>query len=224
MPGVLGVIARRAAPVLRGHVVAQRASIYTRPAKDKIGSFVSLIYRRTTFDMSRLNVLAAMVCPWLTRSLSVQRSELNVFFVLTVSGFFFKYNKLIWVSITLETPGCNVPALHGGLWRRALTCCRPVVRLNLCNLARISWEARPVLRCRFCQFKQVCRRSETIISYRGRSYNLPLYKLETRFLFKKLWSKLSSFLNLSAHSNLRRGFFYVRRRKLYQLLASVYPK
>uniref|UniRef100_A0AAX7V218 Uncharacterized protein n=1 Tax=Astatotilapia calliptera TaxID=8154 RepID=A0AAX7V218_ASTCA len=83
MPGVLGVIARRAAPVLRGHVVAQRASIYTRPAKDKIGSFVSLIYRRTTFDMSRLNVLAAMVCPWLTRSLSVQRSELNVFFVLT---------------------------------------------------------------------------------------------------------------------------------------------
>uniref|UniRef100_A0A3Q4ICS1 Uncharacterized protein n=1 Tax=Neolamprologus brichardi TaxID=32507 RepID=A0A3Q4ICS1_NEOBR len=52
MPGVLGVIARRAAPVLRGHVVAQRASIYTRPAKEKIGSFVSLIYRRTTFDMS----------------------------------------------------------------------------------------------------------------------------------------------------------------------------
>uniref|UniRef100_A0A3Q2WKC1 Uncharacterized protein n=1 Tax=Haplochromis burtoni TaxID=8153 RepID=A0A3Q2WKC1_HAPBU len=45
MPGVLGAIARRAAPVLRGHVVAQRASIYTRPAKDKIGSFVSLIYR-----------------------------------------------------------------------------------------------------------------------------------------------------------------------------------
>lgn len=74
MPGVLGVLARRAAPVLRGHVVAQRASIYTRPPKEKIGSFVSLIYRRTTFDMSRLNVLelAAMVCPWLTRSVCAE--------------------------------------------------------------------------------------------------------------------------------------------------------
>ncbi|XP_042083196.1 cytochrome c oxidase subunit 8A, mitochondrial-like [Haplochromis burtoni] len=43
MPGVLGAIARRAAPVLRGHVVAQRASIYTRPAKDKIGSFETAV-------------------------------------------------------------------------------------------------------------------------------------------------------------------------------------
>ncbi|CAI5697274.1 cytochrome c oxidase subunit 8A, mitochondrial [Oreochromis niloticus] len=43
MPGVLGVLARRAAPVLRGHVVAQRASIYTRPPKEKIGSFETAV-------------------------------------------------------------------------------------------------------------------------------------------------------------------------------------
>lgn len=137
---------------------------------------------------------------------------------------FFKYNKLIWVSIMLETQGCNVPALHGGLWRRALTCCRPVVRLNLCNLARISWEARPVLRCRFCQFKQVCRRSETIISYRGRSYNLPLYKLETRFLFKKLWSKLSSFFKSFCSLQLATRLFLCSPPKIISTAGPVYPK
>uniref|UniRef100_A0A3B4FQP0 Uncharacterized protein n=1 Tax=Pundamilia nyererei TaxID=303518 RepID=A0A3B4FQP0_9CICH len=51
MPGVLGVIARRAAPVLRGHVVAQRASIYTRPAKDKIGSFCLVSIRSLSLTL-----------------------------------------------------------------------------------------------------------------------------------------------------------------------------
>uniref|UniRef100_A0A3B4VI89 Uncharacterized protein n=1 Tax=Seriola dumerili TaxID=41447 RepID=A0A3B4VI89_SERDU len=37
MPGFLRTIASRAAPALRQTTVSQRASIYTRPAKEKIG-------------------------------------------------------------------------------------------------------------------------------------------------------------------------------------------
>ncbi|XP_039992343.1 cytochrome c oxidase subunit 8A, mitochondrial [Xiphias gladius] len=37
MPGLLRTIASRAAPALRPHAVTQRANIYTRPAKEKIG-------------------------------------------------------------------------------------------------------------------------------------------------------------------------------------------
>ncbi|XP_076604938.1 cytochrome c oxidase subunit 8A, mitochondrial [Chaetodon auriga] len=37
MPLLLRTLARRAAPVLRGQTVSQRASLYTKPAKDKVG-------------------------------------------------------------------------------------------------------------------------------------------------------------------------------------------
>ncbi|XP_044022972.1 cytochrome c oxidase subunit 8B, mitochondrial [Siniperca chuatsi] len=37
MPGLLKIIASRAAPALRGHNLTQRANLYTRPAKEKIG-------------------------------------------------------------------------------------------------------------------------------------------------------------------------------------------
>ncbi|XP_051240342.1 cytochrome c oxidase subunit 8A, mitochondrial [Dicentrarchus labrax] len=37
MPLLLRTIAGRAVPALRGHTVSQRASVYTRPAKEKIG-------------------------------------------------------------------------------------------------------------------------------------------------------------------------------------------
>ncbi|XP_029901175.1 cytochrome c oxidase subunit 8A, mitochondrial [Myripristis murdjan] len=37
MPGVLRTVAARAAPTLRAAVGTQRASLYTRPAKDKLG-------------------------------------------------------------------------------------------------------------------------------------------------------------------------------------------
>lgn len=43
MPLLLKTIASRAAPALRGHTVAQRANIYTKPAKEKIGPVVSLL-------------------------------------------------------------------------------------------------------------------------------------------------------------------------------------
>ncbi|KAI3368052.1 hypothetical protein L3Q82_026875 [Scortum barcoo] len=38
MSGLLRTIASRAAPVLRGHSVTQKASLYTRSAKEKIGA------------------------------------------------------------------------------------------------------------------------------------------------------------------------------------------
>ncbi|KAM9842037.1 cytochrome c oxidase subunit 8A, mitochondrial [Aulostomus maculatus] len=37
MPWLLRTIACRAGPVLRGHTVCQRASVHTRPAKEKVG-------------------------------------------------------------------------------------------------------------------------------------------------------------------------------------------
>ncbi|XP_071327405.1 cytochrome c oxidase subunit 8A, mitochondrial-like [Trachinotus anak] len=37
MPGFLRTVASRAAPALRQHTVSQRASVYTRPPKEKIG-------------------------------------------------------------------------------------------------------------------------------------------------------------------------------------------
>ncbi|XP_049918604.1 cytochrome c oxidase subunit 8A, mitochondrial [Epinephelus moara] len=43
MPGLLRTIASRAAPVLRGHTVAQRANLYTAPAKEKVGPVESTI-------------------------------------------------------------------------------------------------------------------------------------------------------------------------------------
>lgn len=47
MPLLMRTIASRAAPVLRAHSVTQRATVYTRPAKEKIGPLVSLrsLYR-----------------------------------------------------------------------------------------------------------------------------------------------------------------------------------
>lgn len=41
MPAFLRTVATRAAPVLRGHTVSQRASVFTKPAKEKIGPVVS---------------------------------------------------------------------------------------------------------------------------------------------------------------------------------------
>ncbi|XP_051941840.1 cytochrome c oxidase subunit 8A, mitochondrial-like [Hippocampus zosterae] len=43
MSGLLRTIACRAAPALRGHTVCQRANVYTRPAKEKIGAMETVI-------------------------------------------------------------------------------------------------------------------------------------------------------------------------------------
>ncbi|XP_061699820.1 cytochrome c oxidase subunit 8A, mitochondrial-like [Syngnathoides biaculeatus] len=43
MPGLLRTIIFGAVPVLRGHTVCQRANVYTRPAKEKIGTVETLI-------------------------------------------------------------------------------------------------------------------------------------------------------------------------------------
>ncbi|XP_077587535.1 cytochrome c oxidase subunit 8A, mitochondrial-like [Stigmatopora nigra] len=43
MSGLLQTIARRAVPVLRGHTVCQRANVYTKPAKEKIGTLETVI-------------------------------------------------------------------------------------------------------------------------------------------------------------------------------------
>ncbi|XP_068999628.1 cytochrome c oxidase subunit 8A, mitochondrial [Embiotoca jacksoni] len=43
MPGFLRTAASRAAPVLRGHTVTQRANLYTRPAKEKVGPVETVI-------------------------------------------------------------------------------------------------------------------------------------------------------------------------------------
>uniref|UniRef100_A0A3Q0T3U8 Cytochrome c oxidase subunit 8A n=1 Tax=Amphilophus citrinellus TaxID=61819 RepID=A0A3Q0T3U8_AMPCI len=43
MPGIVRVFASRAVSVLRGHTVAQRANIYTRPPKGKIGTFETAV-------------------------------------------------------------------------------------------------------------------------------------------------------------------------------------
>ncbi|XP_042244056.1 cytochrome c oxidase subunit 8A, mitochondrial [Thunnus albacares] len=43
MSGLLRTVASRAAPVLRGHTVTQRANVYTRPAKEKIGAVESVV-------------------------------------------------------------------------------------------------------------------------------------------------------------------------------------
>ncbi|XP_077416287.1 cytochrome c oxidase subunit 8A, mitochondrial [Vanacampus margaritifer] len=37
MYGLLRTIGCRAAPALRGHTICQRANVYSRPAKEKIG-------------------------------------------------------------------------------------------------------------------------------------------------------------------------------------------
>lgn len=60
MPGLLRTIASRAAPVLRGHTVIQRANLYSGAAKEKIGPVVSL-------PLS-LNHLGLMLTGWLARS------------------------------------------------------------------------------------------------------------------------------------------------------------
>uniref|UniRef100_A0A3B5ASH6 Cytochrome c oxidase subunit 8A, mitochondrial n=1 Tax=Stegastes partitus TaxID=144197 RepID=A0A3B5ASH6_9TELE len=43
MPAFLRTIAGRAAPVLRGLSVPQRAHLYTRPAKEKIGPMETVV-------------------------------------------------------------------------------------------------------------------------------------------------------------------------------------
>ncbi|XP_068608407.1 cytochrome c oxidase subunit 8A, mitochondrial [Brachionichthys hirsutus] len=43
MPLLLRTVARRAAPVLRARAVCQRASIYTKPAKDTVGPLETVI-------------------------------------------------------------------------------------------------------------------------------------------------------------------------------------
>ncbi|XP_075963122.1 cytochrome c oxidase subunit 8A, mitochondrial [Anarhichas minor] len=43
MSGLLRTIANRAAPVLRGHTVIQRANLYAGPAKEKIGTVETII-------------------------------------------------------------------------------------------------------------------------------------------------------------------------------------
>ncbi|XP_037550683.1 cytochrome c oxidase subunit 8A, mitochondrial [Nematolebias whitei] len=43
MPVFLRTIARRAAPVLRSNSVTQTANLYSRPAKEKIGPFETII-------------------------------------------------------------------------------------------------------------------------------------------------------------------------------------
>ncbi|XP_072221257.1 cytochrome c oxidase subunit 8A, mitochondrial [Leuresthes tenuis] len=37
MSGLLRTVANRAAPSLRGHIVTQKASMYSKPPKEKIG-------------------------------------------------------------------------------------------------------------------------------------------------------------------------------------------
>lgn len=69
MPLFLRTLASRAAPALRGHTVAQRASVYTKPAKEHIGAVVSQPYQIKQLDVSwTTGQLAAMYRPWLTRS------------------------------------------------------------------------------------------------------------------------------------------------------------
>ncbi|XP_038146578.1 cytochrome c oxidase subunit 8A, mitochondrial [Cyprinodon tularosa] len=43
MPGLLRTVASRVAPVMRGHTVTQTANLYTRPAKEKIGTFETAV-------------------------------------------------------------------------------------------------------------------------------------------------------------------------------------
>ncbi|XP_034432844.1 cytochrome c oxidase subunit 8A, mitochondrial-like [Hippoglossus hippoglossus] len=43
MPVFLRTLASRAAPALRSHAVTQRATIYSRPAKEKIGPLETVI-------------------------------------------------------------------------------------------------------------------------------------------------------------------------------------
>uniref|UniRef100_H3CKG2 Uncharacterized protein n=2 Tax=Tetraodon nigroviridis TaxID=99883 RepID=H3CKG2_TETNG len=43
MPLLLRTLAYRAALALRGHTVSQRANIFTKPAKDKIGAMETAI-------------------------------------------------------------------------------------------------------------------------------------------------------------------------------------
>ncbi|XP_019940209.1 cytochrome c oxidase subunit 8A, mitochondrial-like [Paralichthys olivaceus] len=43
MSGLLRTLACRAAPALRSHAVAQRANIFTKPAKEKIGALETVI-------------------------------------------------------------------------------------------------------------------------------------------------------------------------------------
>ncbi|XP_047201471.1 cytochrome c oxidase subunit 8A, mitochondrial [Girardinichthys multiradiatus] len=43
MSGLLRTVASRAAPVLRGHTVTQTANLYTKPAKEKIGTIETTV-------------------------------------------------------------------------------------------------------------------------------------------------------------------------------------
>ncbi|XP_038554243.1 cytochrome c oxidase subunit 8B, mitochondrial-like [Micropterus salmoides] len=43
MPGLLRFVASRAAPAMRGHTVCQRANLYTKPAKGKVGAAETVI-------------------------------------------------------------------------------------------------------------------------------------------------------------------------------------
>ncbi|XP_057715943.1 cytochrome c oxidase subunit 8A, mitochondrial-like [Corythoichthys intestinalis] len=53
MSGLLRTVAHRAVPLLRGHTVCQRANVYTRPAKEKIGA-VETVIGLTLFSLAIL--------------------------------------------------------------------------------------------------------------------------------------------------------------------------
>lgn len=56
MPAFLRAIGSRAAPVLRGRSVMQTANLYTRPAKEKIGTVVSTVPEANA-------MLTVSICP-----------------------------------------------------------------------------------------------------------------------------------------------------------------
>ncbi|XP_033991014.1 cytochrome c oxidase subunit 8A, mitochondrial-like [Trematomus bernacchii] len=61
MSGLLRTIARRAAPVLRGHTVTQKANVYSAPAKEKIGPLETVV-ALTMFSLAILGPSGWILC------------------------------------------------------------------------------------------------------------------------------------------------------------------
>ena len=53
MSGLVKAAAARVAPAMRTGIITQRASLYTRPAKEKLGTAVSQVYIETLGRLGR---------------------------------------------------------------------------------------------------------------------------------------------------------------------------
>ncbi|KAF7655078.1 hypothetical protein LDENG_00061010 [Lucifuga dentata] len=69
MSGLLRTLTSRAAPALRGSTVTQRANIYTRPAKEKIGVM------ETTIGMSLFSLAILGPAGWVLAHLEEYKKK-----------------------------------------------------------------------------------------------------------------------------------------------------